>query len=101
LDPLSFVLAGGTVRSNISLDGSRAPMRGVLKLDARHLKLKQLFPTSEPMRTSFGEINGDADLTAQGNSVAALLGSANGELKLLIRDGAVGEALVQTAGLNV
>ena len=101
LDPLSFGLAGGTVRSNITLDGSRTPMRGLLKLDARHLKLKQLFPTFEPMRTSFGEINGDAALDAQGNSVAALLGSASGELKLLMNDGAISKTLLETAGLNV
>jgi AsmA family protein len=101
LDPLSFGLAGGTVRSNITLDGSRAPMRGVLALNARHLKLKQLFPTFEPMRTSFGEINGDAALDAQGNSIAALLGSANGELKLLMNDGAISKTLLETAGLNV
>ncbi|MDW2980989.1 AsmA family protein [Rhodanobacter sp. KK11] len=101
LDPLSFGLAGGTVRSNVTLDGSRTPMRGVLKLDARHLKLKQLFPTFEPMRTSFGEINGHAALDAQGNSVAALLGSANGELKLLMNDGAISKTLLETAGLNV
>jgi len=101
LDPLSFGLAGGTVRSNLTLDGNRTPMRGVLKLDARHLKLKQLFPTFEPMRTSFGEINGNAALDAQGNSVAALLGSANGELKLLMNDGAISKTLLETAGLNV
>ncbi|RCS29924.1 AsmA family protein [Rhodanobacter denitrificans] len=101
LDPLSFSLAGGTVHSNLTLDGSRTPMRGVMKLDARHLKLKQLFPTFEPMRTSFGEINGDAALDAQGNSVAALLGSANGELKLLMNDGAISKTLLETAGLNV
>lgn len=101
LDPLTFGLAGGTVRSNITLDGSRTPMRGVLKLDARHLKLKQLFPTFEPMRASFGEINGDADLTAQGNAIATLLGSANGELKLLMNDGAISKTLLETAGLNV
>lgn len=101
LDPLSFGLAGGTVRSNITLDGSQTPMRGVLELNARHLKLKQLFPTFEPMRTSFGEINGDAALDAQGNSIAALLGSANGELKLLMNDGAISKTLLETAGLNV
>ena len=101
LDPLSFGVAGGTVRSNITLDGSRQPMHGVLKLHARHLKLKQLFPEFAPMRTSFGEINGDANLTAQGNSVAALLGSANGELKLLMNDGAISKTLLETAGLNV
>lgn len=101
LDPLSFTLAGGTIRSNVSLDGSRTPMRGLLKLHARHLKLRQLFPTFEPMRTSLGEINGDAALDAQGNSVAALLGSANGELTLLMNDGAISRNLLETAGLNV
>jgi uncharacterized protein involved in outer membrane biogenesis len=101
LDPLSFGMAGGTVRSNVTLDGNQAPMRGLLKLDARHLKLKQLFPTFEPMRTSFGEINGNADLSARGNSIAALLGSADGELKLLMNDGAISKNLLETAGLNV
>jgi uncharacterized protein involved in outer membrane biogenesis len=101
LDPLTFGVAGGTVRSNITLDGSRAPMPGVLELHARHLKLKQLFPQFSPMRTSFGEINGDANLTAEGNSIAALLGSADGELKLLMNDGAISKTLLETAGLNV
>ena len=101
LDPLSFGVAGGTVRSNITLDGSRDPMHGLLKLHARHLKLKQLFPEFAPMRTSFGEINGDADLTAQGNSIAALLGSADGQLKMLMNDGAISKTLLETAGLNV
>lgn len=101
LDPLSFGVAGGTVRSNITLDGSRTPMHGLLKLNARHLKLKQLFPTFDPMKTSFGEINGDVALEAHGNSIAALLGSADGELKLLMNDGAISKTLLETAGLNV
>jgi uncharacterized protein involved in outer membrane biogenesis len=101
LDPLNFGLAGGRVTSRIRLDGSKEPMRGALKLDARHLKLKQLFPEFAPMQTSFGEINGDADLTMTGNTVAALLGHANGETKLLINDGAISKTLMETAGLNV
>jgi uncharacterized protein involved in outer membrane biogenesis len=101
LDPLRFGLAGGTVAGALTLDGSQSPMPGALKFHARHLKLKQLFPTFAPMRTSFGEINGDAQLDARGNSVAALLGSANGELKLLMNDGAISKTLLETAGLNV
>jgi hypothetical protein len=101
LDPLNFGVAGGTITSRIRLDGGRAPMQGALRLGARHLKLKQLFPEFAPMRTSFGEINGDADLTMVGNSVAALLGQANGELKLLMNDGAISKNLLETAGLNV
>jgi uncharacterized protein involved in outer membrane biogenesis len=101
LDPLNFGLAGGSISSHIRLDGGRSPMQGTLKLDARHLKLKQLFPEFAPMQTSFGEINGDADLGVRGNSVAALLAHANGELKLLMNDGAISKTLLETAGLNV
>ncbi|WP_266156884.1 AsmA family protein [Dyella silvatica] len=101
LEPLSFGLAGGSVNSTIRLDGSRQPMQGALKLNARHLKLKQLFPTFEAMNTSFGEINGDAAISTHGNSVAALLGSATGEVKLLMNDGAISKTLLETAGLNI
>jgi uncharacterized protein involved in outer membrane biogenesis len=101
LDPLRFGIAGGRVEGALRLDGSVAPMRGALKLRARHLKLKQLFPNFEPMHTSLGEINGSAALDARGNAVAALLGSASGELKLLMNDGAISRNLLETAGLNV
>jgi uncharacterized protein involved in outer membrane biogenesis len=101
LDPLNFGLAGGSIGSHIRLDGGKSPMQGTLTLSARHLRLKQLFPEFAPMQTSFGEINGDADLGVRGNSVAALLAHANGELKLLMNDGAISKTLLETAGLNV
>ena len=101
LAPLNFGLAGGTIQSTIRLDGSKASMQGTIKIGARHLKLKQLFPTFAPMQTAFGEINGDVSLTARGNSVSALLGSSNGEMKLLMNDGAISKTLLETAGLNV
>jgi uncharacterized protein involved in outer membrane biogenesis len=53
------------------------------------------------MKTSFGELNGDADITGRGNSVAKLLGGANGNLKMLINDGAISRELMELAGLNV
>jgi len=101
LDPLNFGVADGSVSGRIRLDGAKSPMQGTLKLDARHLKLKLLFPEFAPMQTSFGEINGNADLGVSGNSVAALLAHANGELKLLMNDGAISKTLLETAGLNV
>jgi len=101
LDPLDFGLANGTVISNLHLDGSATPLKGTIRLKARHLKLKELFPTFEPMRTSFGEINGDAAMDARGNSVADLMGTSTGELKLLMNDGAISKTLLETAGLNV
>jgi len=101
LNPLDFDLAGGKVDSRLHLDGSTTPMKGAINLKARHLKLKELFPTFQPMQTSFGEINGDAALDARGNSVSELMGTSSGEVKLLMNDGAISKALLETAGLNV
>lgn len=103
--PLNFDIAGGTLASNIKLDGSgkinRNAIRAELKTSARHLQLKQLFPTIDKLQASAGEINGDASLSATGNSVASLLGSSNGEVKTLINEGTISKLLLEEMGLNV
>jgi uncharacterized protein involved in outer membrane biogenesis len=101
LEPLRFGVAGGKLDAQIRLNGHADPLEGKAKLTARGFKLKQLFPTFEPMKTSFGELNSDADITGRGNSVAKLLGTANGNLKMLINDGAISRELMELAGLNV
>lgn len=101
LEPLRFGVAGGKLDAQIRLNGRAEPLEGQAKLTARGFKLKQLFPTFEPMKTSFGELNGDADISGRGNSVAKLLGGANGTLKMLINDGAISRELMELAGLNV
>ena len=101
LEPLRFGVAGGKLDAQIRLNGRSTPLEGRAKLTARNFKLKQLFPTFEPMKTSFGELNGDAHLSGRGNSVAKLLGTANGGLKMIINDGAISRSLMEIAGLNV
>ncbi|ANI58128.1 MULTISPECIES: AsmA family protein [unclassified Pseudomonas] len=101
LEPLRFGVAGGNLDAQIRLNGRAEPLEGRAKLTARKFKLKQLFPSIERMKTSFGELNGDADLTGRGNSVAKLLGTADGNLKMLINDGAISRELMELAGLNV
>ncbi|WP_250534108.1 AsmA family protein [Caballeronia sp. AZ10_KS36] len=101
LEPLKFGVAGGTFASNIHLDGSDAPLKGKVSAEARHLKLKQLFPTNKTMQSALGEVNGDAALSATGNSPAALAASSNGEVKALITEGTVSRLYMEAAGLNV
>lgn len=101
LDPLNFAMAGGSMNTTIQLDGAKTPMTGRVKATARRLRLKQLFSTTESMQKSLGQMNGDVALTGTGNSVAALLGSSNGELKLIVNDGVISRSLMEIAGLNV
>jgi len=99
--PLRFGVAGGKLDAQIDLNGHATPLQGSARLTARGFKLKELFPGFAPMSTSFGELNGDADITGTGNSVAALLGTSNGNLKMVVNDGAVSRSLMEIAGLNV
>jgi AsmA family protein len=100
-EPLQFGVAGGTLDTRLSLDGSSAPLKARGTMQARHLKLKQLFPTFKSMQSALGEINGDASLTATGNSPAALAATSNGEVKTLVTQGTISMLLMEAAGLNV
>lgn len=104
LAPLDFGVAGGTLRSTIRLDGSGKAgntIAATAKVSARHIQIKQLFPTIEQMQATVGQVNGDAQLSATGTSVAALLGSSNGEVKALVNQGTISKMLLEMAGLNV
>jgi AsmA family protein len=101
LEPLKFGVAGGSLVSDIQLDGSATPLKGRFAASARHLKLKQLFPTFKTMQNALGELNADAALSATGNSPAALAATSNGEVKALATDGTVSRLMMEAAGLNV
>ncbi len=101
LDPLAFGVAGGTLKGTIALDGSADLLRGKFAISARGLRLKQLFPSFEPMKTSFGQVNGDASLAAAGNTPAALAATLDGEVRVLLNDGVMSGTLLEQAGLNV
>lgn len=101
LQPLNFGFAGGDLLSTIVMDGRGRQIKAQMKLSARQLKLKRLFPTIKLMQSSLGEVNGDALLTATGNSVAAILASSNGEIKATISGGTVSKLLLEEIGLNI
>lgn len=101
LTPLSFGVAGGTLAATVKLDGRQNPIRADLRVSARRLKIKELFPTLNTMQASLGEVGGDAALSAAGNSVASLLGTSNGEVKALVSKGTMSKFLLEAMGLNI
>jgi len=100
LDPLRFDMAGGNVKSSIRVDANATPPKGVVSVDGQHLKLHRLFESVGGLSHSPGEINGKIKLAGAGNSIAGLLGSSDGSLRLLTTGGRVSETLMEEAGLN-
>lgn len=101
LDPLRFGIAGGNINSTIHLQGNKSPLLGRADLHARNLKLRQLFPDVQAMQSALGQINGDATLTGRGNSVADLLATSSGDVKMLMNNGLISRSLMEIVGLNV
>jgi uncharacterized protein involved in outer membrane biogenesis len=105
LSPLNFNVAGGSISSEIKLDSGggigKNAIRGEIKAAARGLSVKRLFPSVALLKESAGEINGDASLSAVGDSVASLMAGANGEFKTFISKGTVSKLLLEKMGLNL
>lgn len=101
LAPLNFGIAGGRLTTELNIDGRGNPAKARMKVSARGLRLKEMFPAAESMQASLGQLHGDAELSAAGNSIAALLGSANGEVKSLISRGSISKFILEAAGLNI
>ena len=99
LDPLDFRMAGGIVDSHIHLDARQDPIAADIDLRARRLDLPKLFPEGAP--ESIGRVGGRARIKGRGNSVAALMASANGDVGAAMGRGQISNLTLELAGLDI
>jgi len=101
LEPLDFMAAGGKIASRITLDARNPIIDTTAVADVRGLELGKLFPTVQITRKGAGLLAGAMALKAKGNSVADMLGGADGNIGLVMGPGHVSNLLVELAGLDV
>ncbi|GGK12361.1 AsmA family protein [Luteimonas terricola] len=101
LDPLDFGVAGGRLRSTIRMDARQEAIRTDAAIRVRGLALGRLFPDSALVEDAVGKISGDIDIAGSGNSIARMLGSADGEAVLGMGRGEISNLLLELAGLDV
>ncbi|KRG66152.1 membrane protein [Stenotrophomonas terrae] len=101
LEPLNFGVAGGDIRSTIRMDARRPQISTTLTASLRRIQLGQLFPDAKLAEQASGGISGDIRLSGNGNSIAAMLGSSNGDVALGMGRGHIGNLLMELAGLDV
>ncbi|MFW2438165.1 MAG: AsmA family protein [Arenicellales bacterium] len=87
-DPITGAGGAGKINGVIRVDGqSKLP---VMDVDISILEV--------PMPNLGGKLDFDADLVGKGKSVAELMGSLNGQMLVVMRDGKIEGALVQKFG---
>lgn len=101
LEPLNFGVAQGDIRSQIRMDARSDTIRTQATIAARRLDLGELFPQAELTKTAIGRIGGDIKITGTGNSVAGILGTADGDIALGMGRGQISNLLMELAGLDI
>ncbi|MBZ3919163.1 hypothetical protein Xtri_07830 [Xanthomonas campestris pv. trichodesmae] len=101
LDPLNFGVAGGDIRSTIGMDARKAIITTQLKASIRGIRLDRLFPDATLAKQASGAIGGELDVRGRGNSIAAMLGSADGSIGVGMGRGHVGNLIMELAGLDI
>ena len=101
LDPLSFAAGGGRLTGEVRLDASGDPIATEAALRVRGLELPKLFPDSSLGQRSLGTIAADIEVEGQGNSVAAMLASADGQAAAAMGQGRVSNLVLELAGLDI
>ena len=100
IDPLNFGVAGGTLATQLTLDARKNPMNASLDIHARRLQLGKLVPSLEE-KVGEGIITGRGHLKGTGNSVAALLGSADGEIAAIMSGGNISKLLLKLSNIDI
>ncbi|HEY5971678.1 MAG TPA: AsmA family protein [Pseudoxanthomonas sp.] len=101
LEPLNFGVAGGDIRSLIRMDAREKTIRTRAQISARRLDLSKLFPDVKLTQDAVGRIGGDVAIAGTGNSIAAMLGSADGDIALGMGSGQISNLLMELAGLDI
>ena len=100
LEPLALGVAGGSLAGQITIDVNVMPATFDTKFDLRAVQLNKLFPTIENTKSSLGKISGQVALKGRGNSMAQMLGSASGDVAVLMGRGELSNILLEYIGLD-
>ena len=101
LDPLDFRVAGGHVVSHVRMDARRETIATRADIRAHGLELPKLFPTAKLTDTSVGRVGGRLALNAEGNSVARMAATSDGEVGALMGRGRISNLLMEYAGIDI
>ena len=100
LDPANFAVAGGNIMAAVTINARGDIPGGEARVEVRKLQLPRLFPSIELTHGSLGLIGGTANIKGRGESVGALLGSADGHFGLIMSGGEISEMLLAAVDLD-
>jgi uncharacterized protein involved in outer membrane biogenesis len=101
LDPLIFKMAGGDIVGKVTVDATQPVIAGAANLQIREMRLERLMPKVQNNKASVGLMEGRVQLKGTGNSVAAMLGTSNGAVTVVMNGGEISDLVLRLMNLDV
>lgn len=99
--PVGFGVGEGRLDFTLTLDANQDPTKGTLGVQVQAVDLRDALGEWDLAEDSVGIVAAEGKFWVRGRSIAALLGSADGGLVMLMKEGNLDALLVQLAGLHV
>jgi AsmA family protein len=101
LQPAVIRIGKGTIRTYLSLYGAETPVRVDIDTQIERVNIKEFLRGSTFIQETTGTLGGRAQLRATGTSVAQILGTADGQLFMVMAGGRISHIVVELAGLDI
>lgn len=101
LQPFELGLAQGMVSGRITLDSNVEPAAVSTDLGMQKLNLGTFFQESAYFDATDGKIDGRVKIDGRGKSLADVMASADGDLRLVMHGGSISWLLVELIGLDL
>lgn len=101
LKPLRLGVASGYVDADIRIDAGKTPVRTDYDIRLSGFDLQRFLAEAGLADAGAGEIDGRIKLTGWGDTVRGSLGSANGEVRVVMDDGRISGLAVELVGLDL
>lgn len=100
LAPVRFGVGSGSINGDIMLDGRQDQVHAIADVEFRKLDVSHILKKMTVFQGD-GKIGGLVRIDGKGNSVADMLGSGNGEMKVFMSGGQLSGLLVNLMGLDL
>lgn len=101
LRPLKLGVAGGLVDADIRIDARSDAVLTQYDVKLNKFRLERFLESAGLKGSGSGEINGRIQLVGYGDTVQKSLGSANGQIRMVMEDGSLSNLAMELVGLDV
>lgn len=101
LAPLDLTMARGKIAGTLTLDSKAKPARVAADLSVKDIELAAFFSGTKYFDATSGKIDGKVKLTGAGRSLADVMGSADGDVRVVMDGGAISWLAVELVGVDI